>query len=61
MGPPGGAMRGAAPADPVREAESALKALREARDEEAKRRATRALERALQRLKEREKPHDNQD
>jgi RNA polymerase sigma factor (sigma-70 family) len=42
--------------DPIQEAESALKALREARNQEAKQRATRALERALQLLKEPAKP-----
>jgi len=42
--------------DPVQEAESALKALREARDEEGKRRATDALERALEKLKQQAKP-----
>jgi RNA polymerase sigma factor (sigma-70 family) len=38
--------------DPVQEAESALKALREAKDKEAKRRATESLEKALQKIKE---------
>ncbi len=38
--------------DPVQEAESALKALREAKDEEARRRATESLEKALQKIKE---------
>ena len=57
-GPGGGSMGsvGAAPRDPVQEAESAVKALREARDEETKQQATRALERALRLLKEGEKP-----
>ncbi|HZY87230.1 MAG TPA: sigma-70 family RNA polymerase sigma factor, partial [Gemmataceae bacterium] len=39
------------PADAVRQAEAALKALREARDPEARRRATDALERAVKQLR----------
>jgi RNA polymerase sigma factor (sigma-70 family) len=50
-GTPGGLV-----ADPVQEAESALKALREAKDPEGRRRATEALERALQKLKQQTKP-----
>ncbi len=38
--------------DPVQEAESALKALREAKDKESQRRATESLEKALQKIKE---------
>jgi RNA polymerase sigma factor (sigma-70 family) len=38
--------------DPTREVESALKALREARDPEARRRAAQALERATQRIRQ---------
>ena len=49
---PGGLLKGAAPEDPVQEAESAVRALREAPDEQTKQRATVALERALRRLKE---------
>jgi hypothetical protein len=43
-------------ADPVQQAEAALKALREAKDPEGKRRATEALERAVQKLKQQAKP-----
>jgi hypothetical protein len=43
-------------ADPVQEAESALKALREAKDQEGRRRATEALEKALEKLKQQTKP-----
>jgi RNA polymerase sigma factor (sigma-70 family) len=43
--------------DPFAEAEAALKALREARDTEAQRRAADNLEKALQRLKEQPKPN----
>jgi len=39
------------PPDPVQEAEAALKALREARDPEAKRRAAEALEKAVKKLR----------
>jgi RNA polymerase sigma factor (sigma-70 family) len=56
MGPMGGVRRGAAPKDPVQEAESAVRALREARDEPTKQRATDALERALRRLKGGQEP-----
>jgi RNA polymerase sigma factor (sigma-70 family) len=42
-----------APADPVQEAEDALKSLREARDDEGRRRATDALEKAIQKLRQR--------
>jgi hypothetical protein len=42
--------------DPVVQAEAALKAIREARDPDARRRAADALEKALKRLKEREQP-----
>jgi hypothetical protein len=56
MGPKGGVRRGAAPEDPLQEAESAVKALREALDEQTKQRATNSLERALRRLKEGQKP-----
>ena len=42
--------------DPLKDAESALKALREAKDPEGKRRATEALEKALQKLKQQAKP-----
>jgi hypothetical protein len=38
--------------DAVQEAEAALKALREAKDHEGKRRATEALEKALEKLKQ---------
>jgi RNA polymerase sigma factor (sigma-70 family) len=48
--PPAGAL---APPDPVREAEAALRRLREARDDAARRRAADALERALRRLRQR--------
>jgi hypothetical protein len=41
-----------APADPAREVEAALKALREARDKEARQRAVEALEKALSDLKD---------
>jgi hypothetical protein len=48
--------REAVPApDPVQEAEAALKALREAKDDEARRRATESLEKALQNIKHRSK------
>jgi hypothetical protein len=40
----------------VQEAEVALKALREAKDPEAQRRATEALEKALEKLKQQTKP-----
>jgi hypothetical protein len=43
------------PADPVEEAEGALKQLREARDAEGQRRAADALEKALERLKQQRK------
>jgi RNA polymerase sigma factor (sigma-70 family) len=42
--------------DPVQEAESALKALREAKDRDGQRRATEALEKALEKLKRQTKP-----
>jgi RNA polymerase sigma factor (sigma-70 family) len=42
--------------DPLGEAESALKALREAKDQEGQRRATEALEKALEKLKQQTKP-----
>jgi RNA polymerase sigma factor (sigma-70 family) len=42
--------------DPVQEAESAVKALRAAKDPEGKRRATEALEKALEKLKKQTKP-----
>jgi RNA polymerase sigma factor (sigma-70 family) len=42
-------------ADPAQEVEAALKAFREARDKEAKRRATDALEKALKKLREQTK------
>jgi RNA polymerase sigma factor (sigma-70 family) len=42
-------------ADPVQEAEESLKALREAKDEDARRRATESLEKALQNIKNRNK------
>jgi hypothetical protein len=41
-------------ADPVQEAEAALKALREAKDPESQRRAAEAVEKALRYLKERQ-------
>jgi RNA polymerase sigma factor (sigma-70 family) len=41
--------------DPLQEAEAALKALREARDTEAQRKATDALDKALQKLREQQK------
>jgi RNA polymerase sigma factor (sigma-70 family) len=41
-----------APADPAQEAEAALKALREAKDKDAKRRAADALDKALQQLRD---------
>jgi hypothetical protein len=43
-------------ADAAKEAESALKALREAKDKEGQRRATEALEKALEKLKQQTKP-----
>jgi hypothetical protein len=43
----------------VQEVEAALKELREAKDNEAKRRAAGALEKASRRLRERLKPADN--
>jgi RNA polymerase sigma factor (sigma-70 family) len=43
-------------AGPAKEAESALKALRQAKDREGQRRATEALEKALQKLKQQTKP-----
>jgi RNA polymerase sigma factor (sigma-70 family) len=63
-GPAGGAPpmgRSGAPAvkanpDPMQEAESALKALREAKDTESQRRATEALEKALEKLKRQTNP-----
>jgi hypothetical protein len=39
-------------ADPVKEAEAALKQLRQARDAEGQRRATDALEKALEKIKQ---------
>jgi hypothetical protein len=45
-------------ADPTREAEAALKALRDARDEQAKRRAADDLEKAVRKLREPLKPAD---
>jgi RNA polymerase sigma factor (sigma-70 family) len=42
----------AATSDPVKEAEEAVKALREAKDKDGKRKATEALERAMKKLKE---------
>jgi hypothetical protein len=53
---PGGPFKGATSEDPVQQAGSAVKALREARDEQAKQQATDALERALRRLKGGEQP-----
>jgi RNA polymerase sigma factor (sigma-70 family) len=44
-------LTGVAPPDRLQEAESAMKALRSARDKEAERRAVEALEKALQKLK----------
>ena len=41
--------------DPLHEAEAALKALREARDTEAQRKAADSLEKALKRLREQQK------
>ena len=41
--------------DPLQEAEAALKALREARDTEAQRKAADSLEKALKRLREQQK------
>jgi RNA polymerase sigma factor (sigma-70 family) len=49
---PGGAPRKGADRDPLQEAEDALKALREARDPDGKRRAKEALDRALKKLNE---------
>jgi hypothetical protein len=46
------AVKKAKPADPLKEAEAALKALREARDDAAKRRAAEALEKAIKQLRE---------
>jgi RNA polymerase sigma factor (sigma-70 family) len=46
--------------DPVQEADAALKALRQAKDDESKRRATEALEKALERLKHEPKPQQGQ-
>jgi hypothetical protein len=43
--------------DPLAQAEAALRAIREASDTEARRRAADALEKALKRLKEREQPN----
>jgi RNA polymerase sigma factor (sigma-70 family) len=43
-------------ADAAKEAEAALKALREAKDKEGQRRATEALEKALEKLKQQTKP-----
>jgi RNA polymerase sigma factor (sigma-70 family) len=45
--------------DPLQEAEAALKALREARDSEAQRKATDALEKALQKLREQQKKQED--
>jgi hypothetical protein len=45
-------------ADPVRQAEAALKALRQARDPEAKRRAAEALEKAARQLRGQPPPKD---
>jgi RNA polymerase sigma factor (sigma-70 family) len=45
---------GEAAPDPVKEAEAAVKALREAKDKEGHRRATEALEKALEKLKQRQ-------
>jgi hypothetical protein len=44
--------------DPLHEAEAALKALREARDTEAQRKASDALDKALQRLREQQKKQE---
>ena len=44
------------PSDPLKEADAALKALREAKDQEGRRRATEALEKALEKLKQQAKP-----
>jgi hypothetical protein len=44
--------------DPLHEAESALKTLREARDTEAQRKAADALEKALQKLREQQKKQE---
>ena len=48
----GGVPTGLGAPDPVQEAESAVKALREAKDQEGKRRATEALAKALKKLRE---------
>ncbi len=45
-----------APPDPLKQAEASLKALKEAKDQDGKRRATEALEKALQKLKQQAKP-----
>jgi hypothetical protein len=50
-GKAGGMKRPGGAPDPVGQAEAALKALREARDPEARRRATDALERAVRQLR----------
>ncbi len=55
--PAGPGMSGRSP-DPVLEAESALKALREAKDPDAQRRATDRLEKALEKLKRQRPPDD---
>ena len=44
--------------DPLHEAESALKTLREARDAEAQRKAADALDKALQKLREQQKKQE---
>jgi hypothetical protein len=43
-------------ADPLQEAEAALKALREAKDKDARQQATERLEKALQKLKQQQPP-----
>jgi hypothetical protein len=56
-GPKGGSSGRAAGAesDPVKDAEEAVKALREARDKDSQRRATEALDKALEKLKTQDK------
>jgi RNA polymerase sigma factor (sigma-70 family) len=44
------------PSDPLKQADAALKALREAKDPEGRRRATEALEKAVEKLKQQTKP-----
>jgi hypothetical protein len=52
----GGPPRGASPDEEI---DAAVKAIREARDEDAKRRAVDALEKALQRLRQQRKSAEN--